>query len=137
MAVASESLTIILGVNNLTILFLLTIECGKFSGIAHPFSSVIDHQEKRLFYNLQPFIYNVNQILIQVVSGFRKWVVNRVGISRLFLLFLIRLLNIDIVCKLKKSPSTKKGFQFPETLCGIGGSYWVRTSDPLLVRKFF
>ena len=38
---------------------------GKFGGI--------DHQEKRLFYNLQPSIYNVNQILIQLV--------NLVGIS--------------------------------------------------------
>jgi len=54
---------------------------GKFGGIDHLFSFVIDHQEKRLFYNLQPAIYNVNQILLQVVSGFRKWVVNLVGIS--------------------------------------------------------
>ncbi len=42
---------------------------------------MIDHQEKKLFYNLQPFIYNAHQILIQVVNGFRKWVVNLVGIS--------------------------------------------------------
>ena len=53
---------------------------GKFGCIDHLFSFVIDHQEKRLFYNLQPSIYNVNQILLQVVSGFRKWFVHRIGI---------------------------------------------------------
>ncbi len=46
---------------------------GKFGRIEYLFSFVIDHQEKRLFYNLQPSIYNVNQILIQLV--------NLVGIS--------------------------------------------------------
>ena len=56
---------------------------GKFGRIEYLFSFVIDHQEKRLFYNLQPSIYNVNQILIQVVNGFRKCVVNRVEISTL------------------------------------------------------
>jgi len=34
---------------------------GKFGHIDHLFSFVIDHQEKRLFYNLQPSIYNVNK----------------------------------------------------------------------------
>lgn len=41
----------------------------------------MDHQEKKLFYNVQLFIYNAQQILIQVVNSFRKWVVNHVGIS--------------------------------------------------------
>jgi site-specific recombinase XerD len=30
---------------------------------------------------------------------------------------------------------TKKGIQLPESLAVVGGRYWVRTSDPLLVRQ--
>jgi len=33
------------------------------------------------------------------------------------------------------TPKTKKGTQLPESLDMTGGRYWVRTSDPLLVRQ--
>ena len=39
------------------------------------------------------------------------------------------------VCKLYANAKNKKGFQLPETLTIVGGSYWVRTSDPPVLRR--
>ncbi len=90
----------------------------------------------------QTFITAINQYANRISlthSSFRiteKHYIDRSAVAIQLAKSGFRIFAKDTLSSLQQdTPSIKKGTQFPESLDNQGGRYWVRTSDPLLVRQ--